>query len=73
MAKKQPKGPPAEPTVTVKIWASIHRQAKLVAYQRGVDISDLLSEMLQKPIAQAYQKAAAEIAKDAKSEGDSPG
>lgn len=71
MAKKSPTPsgrPPGETTISVKIWASVHKHAKLVAYQRDMDIADYLSMLLQKQVAADFKKAAAEIAKDASDE-----
>lgn len=60
MAKK----PLDESTVTVKIRASIHRQAKQVALHRSIDLSVYLSDLLEKLVQRDYKKTIAEIAKE---------
>ncbi len=57
---------PADPTVTVKILASIHRKAKVVAAHKDIDVSEYLSGILDKPVDRDYKRTAAEIGEEVK-------
>ncbi len=61
---------PSDPTVTVKILASIHRKAKIVAAHKEIDVSEYLSAILDKPVDRDYKRTAAEIGEEVKDDSE---